>query len=268
MEKKKFLSILALFALLTAGLHAQTSIILTPEIGIHSSKSTPTGDLDISEAFQGASVNYSGIFSYQGGIGVGIQFAENWGLLTGLKFNQKGGKVTVETRDPNNQFVIILDDGVQRLDVGEISETTKHNWLSIPILASGQFGGALKVGLAIGPQFNMGIGKYKTTTEFNLENTNVNDREENLDFGESTTNLLKKSHVSLLILPYVSYDLNPKSSLRFSLMFESGANMVNDNFVVATNNGTRNVNGTITNRQLGIMLSYEYRFDLNVGVKY
>lgn len=268
MEKKKFLSILALLALLMTGLHAQTSIILTPEIGIHSSKLNPTGDLDISEDFQGASVNYSGIFSYQGGIGVGVQMFDNWALLTGLKFNQKGGRVTVETRDPNNQFLVTLEDGTQRTDVGEIIGTTTHNWLSVPILARGQFGNALKVGLAIGPQFNMGIGKYKENIEFNLENTNLNSREENLSFGNSTTDMLKKNHISLLILPYVSYDLSDKSSLRLSLMYESSSDMVNENYVVSRPNGQRNVRGTITNRQIGILLNYEYRFDLKAGLKY
>ncbi len=268
MKKKNLISTLALFALFIGGVNAQTSIILSPEIGIHSSKSTPTGDLDISDSFQGMDVNYSGVFSYQGGIGVGIQFFGNWGLITGIKYNRKGGKVTVETRDPNNPFQVNIDPENPTFDVGEFTSTVTHNWLSIPILARGQFGGTFKVGVAIGPQINMGIGKYKETTKYSLENTNISTEEEELDFGKSTNNVLKKSHMSLLVLPYVAYQMSDNSSIKFSMMVEAGANMVNDNFVVGTNNGSRNVNATMRNTQVGIMLSYEHRFNLKTGVKY
>jgi hypothetical protein len=62
--------------------------------------------------------------------------------------------------------------------------------------------------------------------------------------------------------------MSDKSSLRFNMMIETGGNMVNDNFVVADNNGSRNINGTMRNTQIGMMISYEYRFNLKAGVKY
>ena len=268
MKKKNLILTFAFLALFMGGIKAQTSIILAPELGIHSSKSKPTGDMDISEAFQGMDVKYSGIFSYQGGLGFGIQFFGNWALLTGVKYNQKGGKVTVETRDPNNQFLVTLEDGTQKLDVGEVTLTTKHNWLSIPILARGQFGGSFKVGLAIGPQINMAIGKYKEIIDYSLENTNLGSEEDTYNFGKSTNNVFKKSHISMLILPYVAYEISDNSSLKLSMMAELGADMVNDNYVVSTLNGARNVNATVRNTQMGIMLSYEHRFNLKTGVKY
>lgn len=269
MKKQNLLTTLALALLFTGFAQAQTSIILTPEIGIHSSKSTPTGDLDISDDFQGMDVNYSGIFSYQGGIGVGIQVAGNWGLLTGIKYNRKGGRVRVETRDPNNPFAVFLDDETVTTDVGEVTLTTTHNWLSVPILVRGQFGGTFKAGLAIGPQINMGIGKYKEKVEYDLENTNLSTEETEFDFGKSTQEVLKKSHISLLVMPYVSYDITKNSALKLNMMIEAGANMVNDNFVVATGeNSSRNVNATMRNTQVGLMISYEYRFGLKTGVKY
>lgn len=269
----KFLPLLVLGLVFTFAsseeLKAQMSVFISPEIGIQSSKFNTTGDMDVSGDWQGMDVNYSGIFSYQGGFGVGIQFAERWGLMTGLKFNRKGGKLTVETRDPNNPFGVTLEDGTQTTDVGEFVQITKSNWLSIPILARAQFGNDFKVGLAIGPQINMGIGKYSQNTEYNLENVNLPDEEEKFNYGESTANVLKKSHVSLLILPYASYAVNKNSSLRLSVMFESGADMINENYVVpSATGGSRNVNGTIKNSQIGVMLSYEYRFDFNVGMDY
>lgn len=75
--------------------------------------------------------------------------------------------------------------------------------------------------------------------------------------------------MSLLVLPYVSYAMSDNSSIKFSMMIEAGGNMINDNLVVGTSNGSvRNVNGTERNTQMGIMLSYEHRFNLKTGVKY
>lgn len=75
--------------------------------------------------------------------------------------------------------------------------------------------------------------------------------------------------MSLLVLPYVAYDLSDNGSFKLSMMIEAGGNMVNDNLVVVDNyNNLRNVNGTMRNTQMGIMLSYEHRFDLKAGVKY
>jgi len=267
MKKKNLISTLALAALFIGGVQAQTSIILSPEIGIHASSSNITGDFDVSQFYQGADVNYSSVFSYQGGLGVGFQF-KNWAILTGVKYNRKGHRVTAETRNPNLLFQIPVSADSVAFDVGEITSRSFHTWLSIPILFRGQFGGAFKAGLALGPQINMAIGKYKETIEYDLENLNVNTEEYNYEYGKTTTEPMKKSHISLLILPYVSYDISPKSSVRFSMMIESGSNMVNDNFVVATANGLRNVRATERNTQVGIMLSYEYRFELKAGVKY
>jgi hypothetical protein len=269
MKTTYFYSIVALFILTGNMMNAQTSIFIAPEIGIHSSRNAVTGDLDVSGNFQGASVDYTGVFSYQGGIGVGIQFADRWGFMTGLKYNRKGGKLTVETRDPNNPFAVTLPDGTVTTDVGEVVQTSSFNFLSIPLLLRAQFGNQLKVGLAIGPQINMGIGEYGQNTEYNLESTNLPDEEDKFSYGESTSDLIKKNHISLVVLPYVSYELNPQSSVRLSVMFERGGDMANENFAITEIDGSRrNVDGTFRNNQFGVMISYEYRFELNLGTKY
>lgn len=274
MKKKELISILALLAIFTGSLQAQTAIILSPEIGIQSSKLKATGDLDVNSLFQSQDVNYSSIFSYHGGLNFGIQFSGNWAILTGVKFNQKGGKVSVETRDPNNPFFIQKADGTVGADVGMITQTSKQNWLSIPILARAQFGNTVKVGLAIGPQFNLGIGEYKETIEYDLENTNLPTEENSEPFGTSTGNLYKKSHMSLVVLPYVSYQINKQGAIKLSVLIESGSDMVNENYVVpagidANGNQTfRNVSGSIKNSQFGVSLAYVHTFDLKAGVKY
>lgn len=272
MKIKNYILTFALAAFFMGGATAQTSFIIAPEIGIHNSKSKPTGDLDLSSDFQDMDVNYSGIFSYQGGIALGIEFGGSWALMTGLKFNRKGGEVTVSTRDPQNPFLVNLPNGTQSTDVGEVVQSISHNWLSIPLLARAQFGNSIKVGLAIGPQFNMAMGKYKQTVEYSLENTNLSTEEEEFDFGESTGNMLKKNHMSLLITPFVSYEFAKNNSIRLAAMWEAGSNMVNDNFVVMKgidqNTGQPvlgNVNGTMKNAQFGVMLSYEFRIGIEGG---
>ncbi len=268
MKKTVIFSMTLLMTAFAAKMQAQTSFIISPEVGIHTSKSKVTGDLDVSEFYQGMNVDTRSIFSYQGGIGLGIQFAGSWAILTGARYNRKGSRTTVETRNPNNPFLVMLDPENPTTDVGEFTTTTQHSWLSIPILARAQFGGKFKGGLAIGPQINMALGKIKEVTDYNLENTNLSSDEDTYSFGSSTSDPLKKSHISLLVLPYISYDMSEKSSLRFSMMIESGGNMVNDSFVIMGNNGLRNINATMRNTQVGIMLSYEYRLNFKSGTKY
>lgn len=269
MKKKKITLVLALISLFSIGVHAQTSIILSPEIGIQSSKLKPTGDLDFRDQFQQTNVNYSAIFSYHAGVMAGIQFSGNWAILTGVRYNRKGGKVTLETRDPNNPFIFQNDNGTFTSDIGEITVVNEHNWLSIPILARGQFGETFKVGLAVGPQFNIGLGEHKETAEFSLENTNRSSEEFSEEFGEHTSSVYKKNHMSLLIQPYVAYQISRQGSIKLSLMIERGSDMVNENYVVGDGNGgTRNVNGTLKNNQFGVTLGYVHSFDLKAGVKY
>ena len=260
---------LAVVAMFMDGLQAQTKFVLMPELGIQSSKLKATGDLDLTGIFTGQNVDYSGIFSYNGGVNFGIQFAEHWSIMTGVKFNRKGGKVTVEARDPNAPFILAQPDGTLFTDLGEISVTTTHNWLSIPILAGAEFGDNIKVGLGIGPQFNIGLGEYKDVVEYNLDNSNLPTEEETSEFGDGANDYYKGSHMSLLVLPYVSYQINKQSAVRLTIMIESGSDMINENYVVGDGaGGTRNVSGTEKNSQFGINIGYVHTFDIKAGVKY
>jgi hypothetical protein len=260
--------VLALTAFVIQGLEAQTKFILNPEIGIQTSRLKASGDLDESSLFPNQEIDYSSIFSYNGGVNFGVQFGGHWSIMTGVKFNRKGGRVTIEARDPQNAFPILQPDGTVVGDLGEITRTSTHNWLSIPVLAGAEFGNNLKVGLGIGPQFNIGLGEYKIVTEYNLDNNNFPTEENTDEFGDGASNVYKSSHTSLLVIPYVSYQLNQQSSIRFTLMIESGSDMVNENLVVGTANGSRNVSGTLKNNQFGISIGYVHTFDINAGVKY
>lgn len=262
---KTIILTLAVVTMFVDGLYAQTKLVLSPEIGMQFSRMKATGDIDEASDWPAQEVDYSSIFSYNGGLTFGIQFAEHWSITTGLKFNRKGGDVTVEARDPQNPFPLTGGGG----DLGEFTRTITSNWLSIPILAGAEFGNNIKVGLGIGPQINLGLGEYKVVTEYNLDNTNIPTDEVSEEYGDGANNLMKKSHTSLLLVPYVSYQLTKQSSIRFTVMIESGSDMVNENLIVGDGfGGTRKVSGTLKNNQFGFSLSYVHTFDMSMGTKF
>lgn len=261
---KKYLlttGVCALF-LLSASMQAQTAIIFGPEAGVNFSKIKVTDDFDYMD-------DYSRILRLQGGLNVGVQFGM-WGVTTGVKFNQKGGKATLERRDPKNPFTFVDGDGNIIADVGEITVKESTNWLSIPLMARAQFGnGPFKFGIALGPQFNFGIGKLKNEVEYNLTVTNPPNEEETSNYGKSALETYKPMHLSLVINPAIWYDISPNGSIKFGMMFETGSDMVNENYLVSDGAGNvRKVNATAKASAIGIMIGYEHRFDINVGVKY
>lgn len=261
MKKFVFTIGICFLFLFSAQTHSQTAIIFGPEAGVNFAKTSVSDDFDIAD-------DYSRILKFQGGLNAGVQFGQ-WGIMTGIKFNQKGGKATLERRDPNNPFTVTDDQGNVINDVGEIIIKESTNWLSVPLMGRVQFGqGPLKFGLAIGPQFNFGIGKLKQEVEYNLTVTNLSSEEETSGYGDSATDVYKPMHLSLVINPSVWYDLSPNSSLKFGFMFESGADMVNENYLVSDGAGVRKVDATSKANNFGVLIGYEYRFDINVGVKY
>lgn len=261
MKKLLFtIGICALF-LISGTSWAQTSIIFGPDAGINFAKTSMTGDFDFAD-------DYSSLLKIQGGLTAGVQFGM-WGVVTGVKFNQKGGKATLERRDPNNPFLFIDADGNVISDVGKITVKESTNWISVPLLARARFGqGPIKFGIAIGPQFNFGIGKFKEEIDYSLTATSHPSEENTSDYGDGATNVYKPIHLSLVINPMVWYDLSPNSSLKFGLMFESGADMVNKNFLVSDDTNARTINATAKANSFGLTIGYEHRFDINVGVRY
>src|SRR5699024_9877901 len=163
--------------------------------------------------------DYSRMLKIQGGLSAGVQFGQ-WGVVTGIKFNQKGGKSTLERRDPDDPFYFVDGDGNIVSDVGKITVKESTNWLSVPLLARACFGLCdIKFGLAIGPQFNFGIGKYKEEIDYDLTVNKIPNEEETSNYGDSAKDIYKPMHLSLVINPTVWYDLSPNSSLKFGIMF-------------------------------------------------
>lgn len=261
MKKLLFIIAVCAFILMGNSSRAQTSIIFGPDAGVNFAKTTVTGDFDFAD-------DYSRTLKINGGLTAGVQFGM-WGVVTGVKFNQKGGKATLERRDPNNPFYFVDPDGNLISDVGKITVKESTNWLSIPLLARARFGqGAIKFGIAIGPQFNLGIGKYKEEIEYDLTVTNHANEENTSNYGDSATDIYKPVHLSLVVNPTIWYDLSPNSSLKFGFMFESGADMVNKNYLVSDGVQVQKIQATAKANNFGIMLGYEHRFDINVGVRY
>jgi len=264
MKKFVFTIGVCLLFLFSTQTEAQTAIIFGPDAGVHLAKVDFSGDADLFG-------DYSRQLMFQGGLNFGVQFGQ-WGIMSGIRFNQKGGKATLERRDPNNPFVVGVDgDGNLITDVGILRYSESSNWISIPLMGRVQLGqGPLKFGIGLGPQFNLGIGKLNQKLEYDLNSTNLQDVEENTTYGDSADNVYKKSHISLVVNPSVWYELSPNSAIKFGLMFESGGNMINDNYLTPDPNtgNMRLINATSKSNNLGFLIGYEHRFDINVGVKY
>lgn len=262
MKKAVFTLVLSMLFIGGNLMNAQTAIIFGPEAGVNFAKVTPSGDYDIFD-------DYSRAIKFQGGLNVGVQFGQ-WGIMTGIKFNQKGGKASLERRDPNDPFTVTDGQGNVITDVGEITYTESSNWLSVPLMGRVQFGqGPLKFGIAIGPQFNFGLGKLNQKIEYDLAVSNIQNADDSYAYGDSNEEVYKPTHMSLLITPSVWYDLSPNSSIKFSLMFESGGDMVNENYLIEDGaGGSRKIDATVKSNNFGVLIGYEHRFDINVGVKY
>ena len=252
---------------------SQTSIIVGIGGGANLSTMKYSGDFpfpDITGA-EGGEISYSRLLRYQGGIDLGIQFGK-FGLITGAHFNQRGDKIINNAPDPNGLLWVVWDDRNERwiMDNGELEMTRKFNLISIPILLRYQLGsGAIKFNIMLGPQVNMGMGSISEVRNFTFrENGNLT-QENQSKFGKGPGNAVVSSHVSFVFSPGVSFDISDRGQFKLSLMLDSGANLVNKNYIVGTpTGGERLVDGTIRTRALALEVGYEHRIDFRAGVKY
>lgn len=249
-----------LFLFLSSAI-SQTSLLVGASGGANLAKQKLTGDMPFPERnFEGT---ISRTLQYQGGIDLGIQFG-NLAILTGIRYNQRGNKITENRDDPNNKYWI-LPDGTK--DVGELIVKSKYNFISIPLLARYKLGqGSFKFSLALGPQFNLGVGKVTETDEYQLLNEGEIINEYTYEYGNAGDNLLKKSNVSFVLMPGVSIDVGRKGSFKVNLILESSGDMLNKSYLV--NGGERKVQGSIKSTLFAVEIGYEHRLDFNIGVKY
>lgn len=239
---------------------AQSSLVLGIGGGANLTKMKGTGDYDPGDS------DISRLLRYQGGVEAGVMFGR-FSILTGLRFQQRGWKRTVVRDDPNNNYWI-LPDG--RIDVGELEERTKFNVLSVPLLLGYELGsGALRFSLALGPQFNIGMGQITTTQEFDLLTAGSINNEYTRDFGTRADENFKPMHMSFVFRPGVSYEISPQSSITVNLIMDSGGDILNRSLLVTTSDGSvRKVNGSVKTRTTALEIGYRHKINFRLGAKY
>jgi len=238
---------------------AQTSLILGARGGASLAKLKYTGDALEPDA------SISRVLRYQGGVDIGIQFG-NLAFLSGARYLQRGVKYTVNRDDPNGNYWI-LPDGTA--DVGEMKFESKFAFLSFPILGRYRFGqGPVQVGIALGPQINIGMGKVTNVKEYKLLNKGLTVNENTYDFGNAGDNILKKSNVSFVFMPEVAIAVGRSGNFKVNLILESSGDMLNKSYLVGDTNGPRKVQGSIKSNAFAVEVGYEHKINFNVGVKY
>lgn len=238
---------------------SQTALILGVGGGAALSKIKGTGD------FSPNDFEVSRIIRYQGGVEAGMQFG-GFSIVTGARFQQRGTKESVTRDDPNNNFWVFQDGST---DVGSLDYKVKFNQISIPLLLGYQMGGGdLKFNIALGPQFNIGIGQVTETFDYDLLQKGSIMNETMNNFGERADEPFKPMHISFVFRPGVSYDISPDGSLTLNFIFESGGDMLNRSFLTGDSNGARKVQGSAKTRATALEIGYRHRINFRMGVKY
>lgn len=246
------------FFLIPEAAFSQSGLILGARGGASLSTLKVTGDLYNSDASR------SRMLRYRGGVDVGFQFG-SISLLSGARYVMYGAKTAENRDDPNGKAWV---DEYGNIDVGERKLTNKFNTISIPVLARYRTGkGPVRVGIALGPQFNMGMGKLTIAYEDVFTN-NPGTYEYTYDFGKASDNILKKSSVSFVFMPEVAFEVNPRGVFKVNLVLESSGDLLNKSYLVNSPNGARKVQGSVKSNAFAVEVGYEHRLEFNVGVKY
>lgn len=238
---------------------SQSGLLLGARGGASLAKLKGTGDFINSDA------SISRVVRYQGGVDLGFQFG-SLSAMTGIRYLQRGVKTSENRDDPNGKYWVTPDG---RIDVGERIYTSKFSFIGVPVLARYRLGsGPIQFGLALGPQFNIGMGQVTEVYEDNFFNSGLTINEYTYDYGKAGDDLLKKSNVSFVFMPEVAFNVSPSGIFKVNLILESSGDMLNKSYLIDTGNGVRKVNGSIKSNAFALEVGYEHRLNFNVGVKY
>jgi hypothetical protein len=257
--KNLFFTILTLVSISFTANAQNHSILLGFSGGSNLSNLSYTGDYAISGSTSSRKLGF------QGGVDVGIKF-NSFSFITGLKYQQRGGKTELKQNDVNNPFV--LNDGTT--DTGVFTEDSRYTVMSIPLLFRYQTKGDLAFSVTLGPSINMGIGDITTTQTIDLDNfQDIGPNEFKGTYGDQPVDIYRKSRLGFVFSPGVLYKVSDKGYFKANLMIENGGNIVNPNNGI--NNGAGqgiNLTGSIKSTTLSFEVGYEHRLDLNIGSKY
>lgn len=249
---------MAFFMILS--MNAQNSaLLLGINGGANFSKLSYSGDFRL----QGADEKRT--LGFQGGVDVGFKY-NSFALLTGLQYRQGGGKVELKNNDINNPFV--FSDGVT--DTGIYKDKVRTTQMCIPILFRYETSGKIAFSVTLGPSINIGIGKVKSQSMYELENnTDRGPFDAEFTLGDGTSDIAKKSRVGFIFSPGVLYQVSDSGYFRAGISYVSGGNIANPNASVSfEGGGGAKLTGAIKSAAIVFEIGYEHRIDFTMGAKY
>jgi Outer membrane protein beta-barrel domain len=200
-----------------------------------------------------AKTSTSNLMGYQGALTVGWQFSNNFALISGVQYAQRGTKLA-------NDNQAYRDDTNGQTFLGSQIGEERTNFVSVPLLArykflSSDFGFTLSSGLS----FNMG----QDGTAFRYVQSNNNSktyfgRYEDVTFGDGINDLYKPFQVGFVLGAGVIVPISEKGRFTLNVAFDFG---LSD----AYNTRYKNANTIFEkafNRSTFFSLGYEHLLDI------
>jgi Outer membrane protein beta-barrel domain len=200
-----------------------------------------------------AKTSTSNLMGYQGALTVGWQFSNNFALISGVQYAQRGTKLA-------NDNQAYRDDSNGQTFLGSQIGEERTNFVSVPLLArykflSSDFGFTLSSGLS----FN--IGQDGTAFRYVQSNNNSKTyfgRYEDVIFGDGINDLYKPFQVGFVLGAGVIVPISEKGRFTLSVVFDFG---LSD----AYNTRYKNANTIFEkafNRSTFFSLGYEHLLDI------
>lgn len=236
-----------------------SSLIIGVNGGANLSKLTPTGAYEFAESTNSRKLRF------QGGLDLGFKY-NSFSFLTGLKYNQRGGKSEIKNDNVNNPFV--FTDG--STDTGIFTSTNTFTQLSIPLLLRYETTGDLAFSITLGPSINMGIGDINFLEELDLDNLPDPQSETSTEtYGSQPNNLYKKVKTGFVFSPGILYKVGDSGRLRVNFIYENVGDIINPTHGLTDNQGnTLDLIGTAKSSSIAFEIGYEHRIDFTMGAKY
>jgi Outer membrane protein beta-barrel domain len=225
---------------------SQTGLILGIGGGINNSRINYSNVVNLK-------TSTSNLMGYQGALTVGWQFSNNFSLLSGVQYAQKGSKLA----DDNQAY---RDDSNGQTFLGSQIGEERTNFVTIPFVArykflSSDFGFTLSSGLSL----NMG----QDGTAFRYVQSNNNSktyfgRYEPVTFGDGINDLYNTFQVGFVLGAGLIVPINEKGRLTLNVAFDFG---LSD----AYNTRYKNANTIFEkafNRSTFFTLGYEHVLDI------
>jgi hypothetical protein len=227
-------------------LSAQSGLILGVNGGINNSRINYSNVVNMK-------TSTSNLMGYQGALTVGWQFSNNFSLLSGVQYAQKGTKLA----DDNKAY---RDDSNGQTFLGSQIGEERTNFVTIPFVArykffSSDFGFTLSSGLSL----NMG----QDGTAFRYVQSNNNSktyfgRYEDVAFGDGINDLYNTFQVGFVLGAGLIVPINEKGRLTLNVALDFG---LSD----AYNTRFKNANTIFEkafNRSTFFTLGYEHVLDI------